>query len=374
MTMHEEALRLLELGRKELDSGDYDGALKHLSMSLSYLRSAEAYLLKAKANVKKNELKDALQNAEDGLTACGEEDESVRGELEKILEVINSKQTSKFTAERKFRDAVLKKKEGALKHTAARTFAEKHKQHSLRVQPVFQSESNSRLNADPQLPGNFNWPTRKDGTKLTFLAQIDLAEIANFKDLQDSLPSDGLLTFFYDIDEQPWGSSLAEKDGWHVEYLAKNAKVEVYPDENNSSLKPATIEWLEEPTFPDFQADEMSSLAKPGETEYEEFLHNCYEDTPIHRLLGHPQLVQSDFRESIEMVVKEIDYEKIRGDEKETSKLFDQSRRWKLLLQLDSDEELGYLWGDGGRLYFCIDENDLKRKDFKNVWVELQCY
>jgi uncharacterized protein YwqG len=44
-----------------------------------------------------------------------------------------------------------------------------------------------------------------------------------------------------------------------------------------------------------------------------------------------------------------------------------------LLLQVDSDD-VGMMWGDGGRLYFWIREQDARRADFSNVWMILQCY
>jgi uncharacterized protein YwqG len=50
------------------------------------------------------------------------------------------------------------------------------------------------------------------------------------------------------------------------------------------------------------------------------------------------------------------------------------AQRWKLLLQLDSDENTGMTWGDGGRLYFWIRQEDLKLRNFDDVWLILQCY
>jgi uncharacterized protein YwqG len=48
---------------------------------------------------------------------------------------------------------------------------------------------------------------------------------------------------------------------------------------------------------------------------------------------------------------------------------------WQLLLQIDSDAKvLGTMWGDVGRVYFWIREQDLKKRDFSNVWLILQCY
>jgi uncharacterized protein YwqG len=46
---------------------------------------------------------------------------------------------------------------------------------------------------------------------------------------------------------------------------------------------------------------------------------------------------------------------------------------WRLLLQLDSEEDAGMMWGDLGRLYFMIREEDLKTLSFNRAWMDMQC-
>jgi len=46
---------------------------------------------------------------------------------------------------------------------------------------------------------------------------------------------------------------------------------------------------------------------------------------------------------------------------------------WKLLLQLDTDEDIGWMWGDVGMLYFWVREADARRSDFSKVWMVFQC-
>ncbi len=47
---------------------------------------------------------------------------------------------------------------------------------------------------------------------------------------------------------------------------------------------------------------------------------------------------------------------------------------WRLLLQLDSDDNPKWMWGDAGRLYFWIREQDLAERNFSRVWCIEQCY
>jgi uncharacterized protein YwqG len=46
---------------------------------------------------------------------------------------------------------------------------------------------------------------------------------------------------------------------------------------------------------------------------------------------------------------------------------------WRLLLQVDSDEDRGMYWGDVGRIYYWIREEDLRRGAFDAAWLILQC-
>ncbi|MFN8550045.1 MAG: YwqG family protein [Candidatus Obscuribacterales bacterium] len=374
MTTDKEAERLFALGEKALESGDYDAALKNLSMSLSYKRKPLAYLLKAKVQTKKNDIEMAIREAELGVAACTSSDDQIKSELTKFLETCHSLAADKEQEVKQFRKEIAEHKEGAIKGTIAKAFAQEHKCPSLRLRPVFKNGSSSQIKGNPLLPKHFRWPARADGTELTFLAQIDLEEIARFKDIEDLLPQKGILSFFYDTEDQPWGSSSADKDGWKVFYFPKKTELEQYFDHNEEEGTKYSIDWIEEPTYPDLASDEFSSLPEQAHSEYEKFIENCYEEPPFHQLLGHPHLVQADFRESIELVTSGIDYEQIRGIDEKEQKLFNDSRRWKLLLQLDSDETLDFMWGDGGMLYFCIDEQALQKQDFSNVWLELQCY
>ena len=60
------------------------------------------------------------------------------------------------------------------------------------------------------------------------------------------------------------------------------------------------------------------------------------------------------------------DYEEEEGLDKNTG-------HWNLLLQVDSNEDIGMMWGDCGRLYLWITDEDLAAKNFENSWLILQC-
>ncbi len=47
--------------------------------------------------------------------------------------------------------------------------------------------------------------------------------------------------------------------------------------------------------------------------------------------------------------------------------------RWTMLLQLESDRNLDWCWGDAGCLYFWLPTDDLAAARFDRCWVVLQC-
>ena len=72
---------------------------------------------------------------------------------------------------------------------------------------------------------------------------------------------------------------------------------------------------------------------------------------PIHRVLGYADPVQARMDDVVE----------------------EGSSDWRLLFQMDSDSAPATEWGDTGRIYYWIRQQDLARQDFRQVHVILQC-
>jgi uncharacterized protein YwqG len=52
----------------------------------------------------------------------------------------------------------------------------------------------------------------------------------------------------------------------------------------------------------------------------------------------------------------------------------DAADNWQLVLQIDSDIDVGMEWGDVGRLYLCARRPDLAARQFERSWMVMQCY
>lgn len=58
-----------------------------------------------------------------------------------------------------------------------------------------------------------------------------------------------------------------------------------------------------------------------------------------------------------------------RWPPKLNKELIEKGVQWKLLLQLDSDKTINSNWVDAGKILFFIHEDDLKNKNFDNVFT-----
>jgi hypothetical protein len=83
----------------------------------------------------------------------------------------------------------------------------------------------SRLGGMPDLPATTRWPSN-DGEPLSFIAQVNLAEVAAY-DVEGVLPKDGLLSFFYEaVAQSAWGFDPADHGSAAVLYTPAYAGTE----------------------------------------------------------------------------------------------------------------------------------------------------
>lgn len=105
-------------------------------------------------------------------------------------------------------------------------------------------------------------------------------------------------------------------------------------------------------------------------------------NAPRHRLGGHADCVQNPMELECQHVTNAsalfssglycgddaTGYEKLPEEALAAGAL-----DWRLLLQIDTDEDAGMMWGDCGTLYYWIKEDDLRAAAFDKSWLILQC-
>lgn len=98
-------------------------------------------------------------------------------------------------------------------------------------------------------------------------------------------------------------------------------------------------------------------------------------DGPCHHLGGHSNNVQGDMQLEAQLVMNGLYCGNASGyNDPRAGELERTCEHWSLLLQLDSDDDAGFMWGDCGMLYYWARSADNARRDFTRVWMTLQCY
>ena len=238
----------------------------------------------------------------------------------------------------------------------------------------------SRLGGAPDLPAAIPWPVWR-ATPLAFLGQLALRDVRGMPGT-DVLPADGLLSFFYDANQTTWGFDPADAGSFAVLYvppdeaLARRPAPEGVPP--HGVYASCALEAHAELSLPEGNSAAVREAGLEGE-EWDAYLDMMSRQAwdapgPRHQLLGYPHPIQNEMELECQLVTNGL-YCGDRGgfEDPRAQALAPGARDWRLLLQLDSDEEAGMSWGDTGMLYFWIRDEDLRQRRFDRVWMVLQC-
>ncbi len=240
----------------------------------------------------------------------------------------------------------------------------------------------SKFGGRPDLPKDFHWPEWK-GMSLSFIAQINLSEIGSL-DEEGILPRSGILYFFYDAaDQTVWGFDPDDKGSFRVVFAdMKKADLQrwSFPEDLPDDYRYDTglMKFSAETTIPSLDSVFVDDL-ELDESEIETYVmleeerRITTEDCTINRLLGYSDPVAGEM-ETLCTLVSHGQYcgGPIEIEEDQLDFYLKDAKEWQLLLQVDSLDKLGFMWGDGGRIFFWIRKQDLKNLDFTKIWLVKQ--
>lgn len=219
--------------------------------------------------------------------------------------------------------------------------------------------------ATAALPEAFEWP-QHEGKPLGFLLQINLADVTGGAEF--GLPSEGLLSFFYDLYDCPSDPEIG--GAFRVHYFpAEMALAATSTSGNDQQLTEARILFREGLSLPyfgstalgdfeervkeaagsDSSEDEMNDFADAYGAYCADVSHygDPNPEGGAHRMFGHPENIQDEMHAC--------------------------DNEWVMLLQLASDDTVDMMWGDSGMLYFWMTKADLAARRFDQVIMTLQC-
>ena len=241
----------------------------------------------------------------------------------------------------------------------------------------------SKMGGLPDLPKTVDWFRQgHTNTPLSFICQINFAEVKPY-DNEGKLPASGILYFFYDcsMDGMPWGfdpKDINEKvvyyyDGDLADLERKEAPNDI--EENGCVFEAAELRFETALDLPDLEspAGESLGLSDDDRENYWEMMDEVSESL-INKLLGHSNNIQGSMELECEFVSNGLYCGDPSGYNEGRARGLDKNtEHWNLLLQVDSNEDIGMMWGDCGRLYLWITTEDLTAKNFDASWLILQC-
>ncbi len=225
---------------------------------------------------------------------------------------------------------------------------------------------------------------RDNPKPIDFLAIVRLADVAPYAPLL-GLPESGALLFFYDV-ERTHGSFWPEaRGGWSILY-AENEDDLVLVDEppvHRPEFQSSRLSFELEYALPADVREETGDddLRCYGNDEYAR-IHDALrgignEDRIIHQLGGTPVEVQNGLFHQCQLTSNGVhggSPEALQRQQERVRELEPGVKDWRLLLQIDSDKAgPGWMWGDVGRLYYCLHRDDLAGRRFERSWCAEQC-
>lgn len=255
---------------------------------------------------------------------------------------------------------------------------------SMRVRQEALGALDARIGGDPHLPAGFEWPVWRNGP-LVHLATIRLSEVSPH-DAGSELPARGLLYFWYDQFEQPYGMSPSDRGGACVTFVADEDIPLVRrshpepgrlplesPSGGRSILLPCRLDFAAGVTIPTLDWLKQFDPRVVGVLDEDRYFNLFDYGEETRYLLGHSLPVQNLMEPVCEEVAVAIDGGTPMVESRFNPATVAASRRWRLLLQLPSDElGSGAMWGDTGSLFFWIPRARLEASDFSSTWTILQ--
>lgn len=236
----------------------------------------------------------------------------------------------------------------------------------------------SKFGGVPDLPPNMEWP-QDGGYAMALVAQINFAELQNAAPTE-KLPKSGMLWMYYETERSVSGFEQSHKSGYAVRYFDGNLECLVRQKRpvnlpESAYFHAAELQFsatLEVPFYPSDLFDyEMS--AEEEDAYYYDWCRLL--PNPINKMLGHSNDIQNPQQIECQMYANGFDADDPRRHEEPLrSELRKSATNWHLLLQIDSNwGECDMVWGDCGRFYLWITDEDLRAQRLENALLLTQC-
>ncbi len=264
---------------------------------------------------------------------------------------------------------------------AFRTHIEETAAPCIALRPADRLETGgSRLGGAPRLVRSTPWP-RSDRGPLSFVGQLDFRDLSAAGGGALGLPTSGVLSLFYDVEDPPTGHDPAHASGFSVIYVENpEDAVEVDPPDGTIPFDEEVLIPVASTSIP-WSGDSAVSawLGGAHRAIYREF-HEQLVFSQIRgipalctQVFGHPQWLTVDGRVTAELAANGV----LAGLERrswlplESKRALVERSNWHLLWQLKPNDDR-FTWVDIGTLFVLIRDEDLRARRFERSWVVFQ--
>jgi len=243
----------------------------------------------------------------------------------------------------------------------------------------------ARLGGLPRLPAEISWPYWDGHGPLSYIGELRCDRLAQFE-LDIPMPKAGRLLFFYfDGSYDNFSTTIGTWDastlkGAQAVHIPDDGPFAPHPTPEGLAIYPersfAGRQIVTAPGWghPDLREafmkpgqDDRSFMSHPAASDaFNEALHERHSG-PVHQIGGYAEPVQGPIE--YEVANAALANQVPHGD----PRLYAEARRWELLFQVDSDDDLGMMWGDVGVLYWMARPEDLANDDFTQLSFTWQC-
>jgi hypothetical protein len=241
----------------------------------------------------------------------------------------------------------------------------------MRTQPErIHALGRSRLGGLPDVPSTFSWPRGHDGEHMVFVAQINLAEVAAFAG-KTFLPPAGMLYFFLGEDEPSSNIAcrvifLEEASGIHLQPFEAQEPW-VFPEGHEECIHhPCRVTFEQRIGLP-LASPEVEAFLRTAQVREEEWdiLLDAYAYELRREVQGGMHTHLLGYASGwVRDPVADARARAFSHDQEEQT--------WQLLLEVDSEDDAGFMWWDAGLLHFLIKQEDLRNRHFDEVYASIE--
>ena len=254
----------------------------------------------------------------------------------------------------------------------------------LSSKETYKQVGNSRIAGFPDVPENFLWPRAEEGEPLTFIAQLNLAEIQGQAGTE-LLPQKGMLYFFTGIDEPAYDIEhkvIFVPEPSNLRFLKIDEPTSLELLDHYEETVAHCVHFKSSLSVPNYAYVDEKVLDEKGVDieNYFAFEESFYVDGQLGHMFAYPQgqhgdaefaaalrlLAQKDYDYNPE---KALDYLANTVKSKETAEY--EVKNIQMLLELDSDQDVNFCWWDAGCIHYFLRKNDLLAGIFDRTYMSL---